>query len=83
MELNLDELLLATTEEGLTPLHLAAHKNQTDLLQKLWVWAEEWQLNRNELRKIVTSQRHRWVYCMALCSVFWEIRGITVIKEFG
>jgi len=35
VELNLDELLLAVTEEGETALHLAAQKNHTEILQKI------------------------------------------------
>jgi len=44
--------LLAETENGLTALHLEAQENHTKkILQKLRVWAEEWQLNTNELKK--------------------------------
>jgi ankyrin repeat protein len=32
VEINLDELLLDGTEQGETPLHMAAHKNHTELL---------------------------------------------------
>jgi hypothetical protein len=53
VELNLDELLLDETEKGETALHMAAQKNNTKLLQKLWVWAEECQPNTNDLKKKV------------------------------
>ena len=45
MELNLDELLLAATEEEEIALHMAAQENHIEILQKLWVWVEEIQLN--------------------------------------
>jgi ankyrin repeat protein len=48
--LNMVELLLAKSKEGLTALHLAAQKNQTEILQKLWVWAEEVLVNASELK---------------------------------
>jgi hypothetical protein len=48
VELNLDELLLSKPEEGKTVLHMAAQENHREILQKLLVWAEEWQLNTNE-----------------------------------
>ena len=51
VELPLDEVLLAETEKGLTALHIAAQNKNTELLQKLWVWAEEGHLNTNELKK--------------------------------
>ena len=51
VELYLDELLLAETEERKTALHLAAWGNHIEILQKLWVWAEEWDPNTNELKK--------------------------------
>jgi len=43
VELNLDELFLAATEEGKTALHMAAQENHIEILQKLWVWTK----NRN------------------------------------
>jgi hypothetical protein len=48
VELNLDELLLTIPEEGKTALHMAAQENHTEILQKMWVWAEEWKLNTKE-----------------------------------
>jgi len=77
--INLDELLLAGTEQGQTALHMAVQKNHTEILQKLWVWTEEWQLNTNALKKNLLLAK----YCVALCSMFWQIRGITDIMEFG
>jgi len=32
-------------------LHLAAQENHKEILEILWVWAEKWQLNTNELKK--------------------------------
>jgi hypothetical protein len=46
-----DEFLLAKTEAELTPFQLAAQENHVGILQKLWVWAKEGQLNSNELKK--------------------------------
>jgi len=51
LEIKLDQLLLAATEEGKTALHVAAQENLTEILHTMWVWAEEWQLNTNELKK--------------------------------
>ena len=51
MDLNLDELLLAESEDGKIAFHLAAEENHVETLKKLWVWAKEAQLNRIELKK--------------------------------
>jgi len=83
VELNLDELLLARTKQVQTALHKAAQNNHTEILQKLWVWTEEWQLNTNALKKIATSQRQKSMYCLAPCSIFWQIRGLKGTREFG
>jgi ankyrin repeat protein len=48
-----EELLLDKVKVGLTALQISAKENHVGILQKLWVWAEEWQLNSNELKKIV------------------------------
>ena len=44
-------MLLAAPEEGKTALHMAAQENHTEILQKMWVWAEKWHLNTNEIMK--------------------------------
>jgi ankyrin repeat protein len=59
VELNLDELLLAETKQGKTALHMAVQKNHKEILQKLWVWAEEWQLNTNELKKKLLLAKYK------------------------
>jgi len=51
VELIADELLLARNEEGETALHLAAQGNHVRVLDKLWDWAEEDQINGNEITK--------------------------------
>jgi len=33
--------------------------------------------------KIATRQRQGWAYSVALCSIFWQIRGLKDIMEFG
>jgi hypothetical protein len=54
--INPDELLLAKTKAGITALLMAVQKNHVGILQKLWVWAEEGQLNSNEFKeKFFTS----------------------------
>jgi len=51
VEIKLDGLLLAESEEGETTLHFAAQKNHAEILQKLCVWAEKCQMNANELEQ--------------------------------
>jgi ankyrin repeat protein len=51
VELKPDELLLAQGMGGLTALHIAAYGNHVRILEKLWVWAEEAEMNANELKK--------------------------------
>ena len=76
-------MLLAETENALTALHLAAQENHIEILQKLWVWAEEWQLNTNELKKKLLLAKDKEGYRVASCSMFWEISGIADIMGFG
>jgi len=47
VEINLDQLLLAETEQGQTALHLAAQRNHAEILQELWVWADKCQMFAN------------------------------------
>ena len=51
VELKVDELLLVKTEDGITAFYMEAHDNHMEILQKICVWTEEWQLNTNELKK--------------------------------
>jgi len=51
VKLKPDELLLVGTEKGSTLLHIAAYGNRVGILQKLWVWAKEAEVNANELKK--------------------------------
>jgi len=44
-ELNTDELLLVPTADGYTAFQLAVENNHVETLKKMWVWAEETQLN--------------------------------------
>ena len=50
-ELNTDELLLISTADGYTAFQLAARKNHVETLKKMWLWAEETELNPKELKK--------------------------------
>jgi len=59
VELNLDELLLAKSKQGQTALHMAVQKNHIEILQKLWVWTEEWQLNTNALKKNLLLAKYK------------------------
>jgi ankyrin repeat protein len=51
VEINTEELLLAETKKGHTALHLAAEMNKVETLKKLWLWAEETQINSKEMKK--------------------------------
>ena len=51
MEINTDELLLGESEVGCSASHLATLKNQVEILKKMWVWAEETQINPKDLKK--------------------------------
>jgi hypothetical protein len=51
LEINTDESLLAECREGNTAFHIKAGTNQAETLKKLWVWAEETQINPKELKK--------------------------------
>jgi ankyrin repeat protein len=51
VEINTEELLLAESRTGYTAFHLAAKKNHVETLKKMWVWAEEMQINPKELKK--------------------------------
>ena len=51
MELKLDEFLLAQVDGGMTALHIAAYLNHEGILKKLLLWAEEAEVNANELKK--------------------------------
>jgi hypothetical protein len=51
VEINTEELLLAETKEGDTAFHLAAILNKVETIKKLWVWAEETQINPKEMKK--------------------------------
>jgi ankyrin repeat protein len=50
MELNTVELLLAQTENGYTAFQLAAENNNVEIIKRMWVWVEEYQLNPNKLK---------------------------------
>jgi ankyrin repeat protein len=50
-ELNTDELLLVPTADGHTAFQLAAQHNKVETQKKMWLWAEETQLNPKELKK--------------------------------
>ena len=78
-ELNPDELLLAQAEDGETVLHVAVKRNQVEILEILWVWAEE-QLNTNELRKKLLLAKDKSGYtALEHAQFFWQVRGITDI----
>jgi ankyrin repeat protein len=62
VELNPDELLLAQNESGKTALHIAAQRNRVEILQKLWVWAEEVQQNTNDLKKKLLLAKDKYGY---------------------
>ena len=49
--LHSDDLFLAKNWNGETAFHMAAKKNHKEMLQKMWGWAEEAQLNTNDLKK--------------------------------
>jgi hypothetical protein len=84
VELNLHELLLAATEEGRTALHIAAKENYTEVLQEVWVWTEEWQLNTNELKKkLLLAKDKDGGTAWHDAAFFWQIRYIRDIMEFG
>jgi len=40
-DLKIDDMMLAKDEEGYTVLYVAAQENHVEILQTLWVWAEE------------------------------------------
>ena len=49
--INTDILLLPQTVDGYTAFKLAAVKNHAVTLKKMWGWAEETQINPEELKK--------------------------------
>jgi hypothetical protein len=51
VEINTEELLLAEIKDGCTAYNLAAIQNKVETLKKLWVWAEETQINPKEMKK--------------------------------
>ena len=63
MEINTDELLLGESEVGCSASHLATLKNQVEILKKMWVWAEETQINPKELKKklFLTTCQERFI----------------------
>jgi hypothetical protein len=74
LEINTEELLLAETGKGHTAFHLAAQNNQVETLKKMWVCAEETQINPQELKKILFLAKdqdgcfvwHRTAFCSSI-----------------
>ena len=62
MELNTDEFLIAETGDGNTAFQLAAWENHVEILKTLWVWAEEKQLNPNELKNKLFLEKDKYGY---------------------
>jgi ankyrin repeat protein len=62
VKLNTDEYFLAQSEEGVTCFHLAAGNNNVETLKKLWVWAEETQLNSIDLKKKLLIAKDQYGY---------------------
>jgi ankyrin repeat protein len=82
--LNPDELLLAKTKAGITALLMAVQENHTGILQKLWVWAEEGQLNSNELKEnLLLAKDNEGFTAWHYAARFGRLRGIRDIMELG
>jgi len=55
-----DEMLLARSERVFTALQVAAYGNHVRILEKLWVWAEEAEVNGNEIKKGLLLAKDRY-----------------------
>ena len=57
-----DELLLAQIEREKTAFHVAAQENHEEILQNLYVWAEEAQLCLDELKNKLFVPKDKYGY---------------------
>ena len=54
-ELNTDEIFVTQTGDGSNAFRMAGQNNHIEPLRKLWIWAEERQINPKGLKKLVLS----------------------------
>jgi hypothetical protein len=74
-------LFLAQTGIGNTAFQFAAAKNNVETLKKMWVWAEETQLNPNVLTNKLLLARDKFGFnagqpaadqgCLEALQIFW------------
>jgi ankyrin repeat protein len=82
--LNRNELLLAQNEKGHTAMHLAARMNRVKILEKLWVWTEEAEVNAKELKKkLLLAKDNQGYRAWDRAAQFRSLEALETLRSWG